>query len=377
MKTSRPKTSQPRLAAAVLAAAAMALTGCGSDNPTGTTPQADLVYEGEGLTGTLTGTGSSAQAAAMNAWRTGFMTEHPGVTVQYSPDGSGAGRTALLAGAVDFAGSDAYLDETELELSKEVCGPGGAIDIPVYISPISLAFNVPGVENLNLDSETIALIFRNEINNWQDAAIASQNPGVDLPDLPITAVNRSDDSGTTENFTDYLASAASEVWTEEPSGTWPSQLQGENAKGNSGVVKTVANTLGAITYADDSAVDESLSTVSVKVGEEYVPVTPDAASSAVEDATLVEGRGEHDIALELNRATDESGAYPIVLVSYHIFCTQYGSDRTVELLKAFESYVVSEQGQQVSAAAANSAPLPPGLVEQARAAIDSIEVAPQ
>lgn len=370
------KASRLRIAAAMLAAGAVTLTGCGSDNPTGETPGADRVYEGEGLTGTLTGVGSSAQASAMNAWKTGFMSEHPGATILYSPDGSGAGRGALLAGAADFAGSDAYLDEKELELSKEVCGPEGAIDIPVYISPISLAFNIPGVEKLKLDPKTIALIFRNEINNWQHPAITSQNPGVDLPDLKITAVNRSDDSGTTENFTDYLSAAAPKVWPEDPSGTWPTNLQGENAKGNSGVVKVVANTKGAITYADDSAVDDSVSTVSVKVGDEYVPVTPEAASNAVEEATRVEGRDKNDIALELDRSTNKSGAYPIVLVSYHIVCTQYESAQTVELLKEFESYVLSKEGQQDAAEAASSAPLPRGLARQALEAVESVEVAP-
>ncbi|WP_026536422.1 phosphate ABC transporter substrate-binding protein PstS [Arthrobacter sp. H14] len=369
------KASRLRTAAAMLAAAVVTLTGCGSDNPTGETPGADRVYEGDGLTGTLTGVGSSAQAAAMNAWKTGFMSKFPGVTVQYSPDGSGAGRGALLAGAADFAGSDAYLDEDELKLAEQVCGPDGAIDIPVYISPISLAFNIPGVDNLKLDAETIALIFRNEINNWQHEAIASQNPGVDLPDLKITAVNRSDDSGTTENFTDYLSSAASEVWPEDASGTWPGALQGENAKGNSGVVKVVANTRGSITYADDSAVDDTISTVSVKVGDEYVPVTPEAASNAVEEATRVEGRAEHDIALELDRSTNESGGYPIVLVSYHILCAEYDSEKTVEILKAFETYVLSKEGQQEAADAASSAPLPRDLAKLAQDAVESVEVA--
>lgn len=368
------KASRLRTAAVVLTAAAVTLTGCGSDNPTGETPGADEIYQGDGLTGTLTGVGSSAQAAAMNAWKTGFMSKFPGATVQYSPDGSGAGRGALLAGAADFAGSDAYLDEEELELSKDVCGPDGAFDIPVYISPISLAFNIPGVDELKLDAETIALIFRNEINNWQDEAIASQNPGVDLPDLKITAVNRSDDSGTTENFTDYLSSAASEVWPEDPGGTWPTTLQGENAKGNSGVVKVVANTEGAITYADDSAVDDSVTTVSVKVGDEYVPVTAGAASNAVKGASRLEGRAANDIALELDRTTNESGAYPIVLVSYHILCNEYDSEQTVELLKAFENYVLSKEGQQDAAEAASSAPLPRDLARLARDAVESVEV---
>ena len=88
------------------------------------------------------------------------------------------------------------------------CGPEGALNIPVYISPIAVAFNLPGITELKLDATTVAKIFRGEIANWNDPAIAALNPGVSLPDLKVTPVNRSDDSGTTTNFTEYLAAAA-------------------------------------------------------------------------------------------------------------------------------------------------------------------------
>ncbi|MFC3300941.1 phosphate ABC transporter substrate-binding protein PstS [Arthrobacter agilis] len=364
-------------AAAVVSVAALALTACGSDNATGETPAgsgAASTAAGTAVSGTLTGIGASSQNSAMEAWRTGFQNLNSDAMVQYSPDGSGAGREAFLAGGAQFAGSDAYLDEDEMEQAMEVCGPDGAIDIPAYISPIAIAFNLEGVEKMNLDAPTIAQIFKGEITTWNDPAIADQNPDAELPDTPITVVHRSDESGTTENFTEYLAAAAAEDWTDEASGTWPEAYLSENAKGTSGVVQTVTATDGAITYADASAVGE-LGTVNVKVGEEYTELSPEAAARAVEVATPVEDRPEMDMALELERDTTESGAYPVVLISYHIYCTTYDSQETVDLVKAFGSYVISEEGQAEAEASTGSAPLSESLREQAQMSIDSIEVA--
>lgn len=366
-------------AAAVISVAALALTACGSDNPTGETPAgngstAPAGDMGSAVSGELTGIGASSQNSAMEAWRAGFTSANPDAVVQYAPDGSGAGRTAFLNGGAQFAGSDAYLGEDEMTQAMEICGPDGAIDIPAYISPIAIAFNLEGVENIDLDAGTIAQIFKGEISTWNDPAIADQNEGVDLPDTPITVVHRSDESGTTENFTEYLAAAAPEDWSDEASGTWPTAYQSENAQGTSGVVQTVTGTDGAITYADASAVG-SLGTVNVQVGEDYTEISSEAAALAVDVATPVADRPENDLALDLQRDTTESGAYPVVLVSYHIYCTTYEDQETVDLVKAFGSYVISEDGQAAAKASAGSAPLSESLREQAQTAIDSIDVA--
>ncbi|RJU02149.1 phosphate ABC transporter substrate-binding protein PstS [Arthrobacter frigidicola] len=363
-------------AAAVISVAALALTACGSDNatnaPAGEAGPAESTAAA--VSGTLTGAGSSAQNAAMTAWQSGFQSAQSGATVQYSPDGSGAGRDAFLAQGVQFAGSDAALDDEEYEASKEICGPDGAINIPAYVSPIAVAFNLPGVESLNLDADTIASIFRGEIETWNDEAIASQNEGVELPDTAVTVVHRSDESGTTENFTEYLAQAAPEVWADEASGEWPSAIVAENAQGTNGVVSTTSSTEGAVTYTDASAVGD-LGQVHVKVGEEYVELSSEAAALAVEAATPVEGRSEVDMSLELERDTEASGAYPVVLVSYHIYCSTYEDQETVDLVKAFASYAVSEQGQQDASESAGNAPISETLREEALTAIDSITVA--
>jgi phosphate transport system substrate-binding protein len=361
-------------AIAVLAAGALALTACGSDNATGSTPAGTQSAAGPKVTGTLTGIGASSTGAAMDAWKAGFATANQGATVQYSPDGSGAGRKAIIDGSAQFAGSDAYLKDDELASSKDKCGPEGAINIPVYTSPIAIAFNIPDVKELKLDAATAAKIFRGEIANWNDPAIAALNPDAKLPDLKVTPVNRSDDSGTTSNFTDYLAAAAPEVWTDKAAGVWPATLKGENAKGTSGVVKTVTDTPGAVTYADDSAVGGKLGTALIKVGTEFVKISADAAAKAVEAGKPVDGRSATDVAIKLDRTTTAAGAYPVVLVSYHVVCTTYAKQETVDLVKAFESYVVSDAGQKAAADAAKSAPLSKTLQDKAVKAIESIKV---
>ena len=113
-----------------------------------------------------------------------------------------------------------------------------------------------------------------------------------LPDLKVTPVSRSDDSGTTKNFTEYLSAAAPDVWKDKAEGIWPASLKGENAKGTSGVVKTVTDTPGAVTYADDSAVGGKLGTAQIKVGSEFVKISPEAAAKAVDAGKAVEGRAD-------------------------------------------------------------------------------------
>jgi phosphate transport system substrate-binding protein len=360
-------------AIAVIAAGALALTACGSDNATNSSQSAAPAASGPKVTGTLTGVGSTAQGAAMDVWKTNFASANPGATVQYSPDGSGAGRKAILDGSAQFAGSDAYLKDEELASSKDKCGPDGALDIPVYISPIAVAFNLPGITDLKLDAATVAKIFRGQISNWNDPAISALNPGVQLPDLKVTPVNRSDDSGTTTNFTDYLSAVAPEVWTDKASGVWPASLKGENAKGTSGVVKTVTDTSGAVTYADDSAVSGKLGTAQIKVGDSFTKISADAASKAVEAGKPVAGRNANDLAIKLDRKTTVAGAYPIVLVSYHIVCTTYDTQATADLVKAFVNYAASDAGQKAAADSAKSAPLPKTLQDKVKTALEAVK----
>ena len=353
----------PVLAVALLGAGT--LTGCLAVNERNLAQGA-----GEQFSGALVGAGSSAQQAAMQGWTAGYAGVQPEVTVDYDPVGSGGGREQFLAGGTDFAGSDAYLDEEELAQAEDRCGPDGIFELPNYIAPIAVVFNLDGVEELRLSPETLARVFAQDVTRWDDAAIAEDNPDADLPDLAITPVNRSDESGTTENFVDYLAQAAGDVWPYEVDGNWPVE-GGEAAQGNSGVVGAVAAGNGTIGYADLSQAGD-LGIAAIRVGEEFVAPSAEAAAAVVENSEPIEGRGPYDFAIEVERDTEGSGEYPIVLVSYHIGCISYDDPATAELLASFMGYVVSEAGQDAAALVAGSAPISEALREQALTAVDAV-----
>ncbi len=222
---------------------------------------------------------------------------------------------------------------------KSGARPAELIEIPDYISPIAVIYNLPGVEELQLDPETLAKIFNQEITSWNDKAIAADNPGVDLPDTRITPVNRSDESGTTENFVEYLSEVVPSVWSYEVSGDWPVK-GGEAASGTSGVVEAVTAGEGAIGYADASQAGE-LGVAKIKVGDEYVEPTPEAAAKMLEESPLDKelSPGKYMFAFELDRKTEAEGTYPIVLTSYLIACTKYDSAEEAARSRRYLEYV--------------------------------------
>jgi phosphate transport system substrate-binding protein len=358
-------------AAAVTAIAALALSGCAANE--GGTAGGGASENASDLTGTLVGAGASSQQSAQEAWTKAFQEANPDVTVEYDPAGSGAGRDTFLAGGSAFAGSDrAFKDDEIADGEFTACAPDtGLIEIPAYISPIAVVFNLEGIDTLDLDAPTIAGIFNGSITTWNDDAIASQNPDAELPDTAITPVHRQDDSGTTENFTEYLGAAAPDVWTDEADGVWPLD-GGEAASQTSGMIDAVSGGTGTIGYADASRAGD-LGTVSVKVGDEYVPYSAEAAAAIVDASPVVEGRGEGDLALEIDRTTEEAGVYPVVLVSYLIGCEEYQDAESAELVKAYFSYIVSDEGQSTAADAAGSAPISADLFDKASAAIELIK----
>lgn len=366
----------------VLTAAALSLSlaACTASNEEpaeneSSTPGTSETAEAMELAGSINGAGASSQESAMEAWRAGFQAINPDVTVNYDPVGSGGGRTQFTDGAVAFAGSDALMDEEEYAAAVAACdGESGAIHLPLYISPIAVIFNLEGIGSLNMDSATIAQIFDGKITKWNDPAIAAQNEGVELPDLAITMVHRADESGTTENFVDYLAATAPEDWGYEVSGDWPNAL-GESGPGTSAVVQIVQDTNGAIGYADASRAGE-LGTVALKVGDEYVPFSAEAAAAVVDASPLSEGaNGENDLAFELDRTTTAAGAYPLVLVSYSIACQQYDDETERALVTGFLKYIASEEGQAQSASAAGSSPISAALSARVTEILDTIAAA--
>ena len=355
--------------AVIAVTAAIALSSCASNEGGGAAPEESAST----LSGNLVGAGASSQDAAQQSWIAGFQTANPDVTIDYDPSGSGAGRETFLEGASDFAGSDRAFKDEEIAAGgfAKCAADSSLVELPLYIPPIAVIFNLEGIDSLDLDPATVAGIFAGTITNWSDPAIAATNPDVKLPDLAIAAVHRSDKSGTTGNFTEYLAAVAGDVWTSGAVEEWPLQ-SGEAAQGTSGVVDAVTNGTGTIGYADASRAG-GLGTVSIKVGDEFVAYSPEAASAIVDESPFAEGRSEGDLAIELDRTSEEAGVYPIVLVSYLIACGQYEDPANVELVKSYLSYIASPEGQDVAAENAGSAPISDTLREQVTAAIDSIQ----
>lgn len=328
------------------------------------------------LSGNLAGSGASSMQNAQTAWTESFMglvgAEGGDLSVTYDATGSGTGREQFLAGQVKFAGTDAALKEEELAASTEVCNGEQAFDLPVYISPIAVVFKLEGVENLNLSAEVIGGIFAGDITKWNDPKIVELNPDATLPDLAVTPVHRSDDSGTTENFTEYLSDNAPDAWTHGPIETWPIE-GGQSGDGTSGLISAVEGGNGTIGYADASQAG-NLGTAAIKVGEEFVPYSSDAAAKSVDVSPREEGRAENDIVVDLDRTTTEAGVYPIVLVSYLALCGSYADSAEGEAVKAYASYMISEEGQKVAEENAGSAPISEELRTEAQAAIDGIKV---
>ena len=352
------------------------LAACGDNTaaPESTSATKDGVAS---LTGEYAGAGASSQQTAVEAWIEGFRSQAPNATVAYNPSGSGAGVSTFLTGSTVWAGSDKALSAEEIEQSKSVCASGTAFDVPVYVSPIAVAFNLDGIstagKHVNMDAATIAKVFNGEITRWNDPAITEQNPGLDLPNLTITVVHRSDKSGTTLNFVSYLKDVAPSAWPHDLSENWPNEV-GQGAKGTSGVVSTIKQANGTIGYADFSQVGD-LGTIAVKVGDDYTPISADAASKVIADSPVdTSVDADNRIVIDINHKTAATGAYPIVLVSYDIVCPAYKESNDATFAKAWLTYVTSAEGQKAAQDAAGTAPLPSNLTGKITASIDQIKV---
>ncbi|GAA2007724.1 MULTISPECIES: phosphate ABC transporter substrate-binding protein PstS [Nocardioides] len=372
------RTSIRRVIVPGIAAMTLALAGCAAGNETdsgstgsdGDSASSDVTVEGQYTIG-----GASSQEAAQLAWTTGFSDVQPGATVTYEPVGSGGGRENFISGAYLTAGSDAYLvdeaPDNELTAATERCEGEAPIEVPNYVSPIAIIFNVDGVDELNLSPETLAGIFAGEITEWNDPAIEADNPDADLPSATINPVHRSDESGTTENFTNYLSVAAGDTWTEGAVETWPQAFGGEGAQGTSGVVSAVTDGQNAIGYADASQAGD-LPAANIGVGSDFVEPSAEAAANILAVSPAAEDAGENQLIFDLDYTTDEADTYPIVLTSYMIACPTYPEQADADFVKAYLSYVLSEEGQQFGADEAGVAPLAPELEEQALAIVDTI-----
>jgi phosphate transport system substrate-binding protein len=371
--------------AAVAALATLTLAACGSDPVTttpgsgaSTQPTASGSGNGSGFecpSGKLSAEGSSAQNNAITEVIAAYNGQcGDAATIEYNPTGSGAGIKSFYNGLVDFAGSDSVLKTEEkdgvieADKAKERCGGNPAWNLPMVVGPIAFAYNLDGVDKLVLNAEVLAQIFNGSVKTWNDDKIAKLNSGVTLPTDPITVFFRSDESGTTENATKFLAAAGNKAWKDEPAKTWTGTGEGKNK--SSGVAEAVTSTKNSISYMEWSyAKDNNLHTAQIDNGNGPVELTAEAVGKAVGEAE-VKGTG-NDLALSIKYTDTAAGAYPALLVTYEIVCSKGLDPEKTALVKDFLSYFASPETQG-TLEELGYAPVPDELLTKVQASVKAI-----
>jgi phosphate transport system substrate-binding protein len=354
--------------AGIAMTAAFALTACGSDNTDSPAAGGASAASGSCATGQLTAQGSSAQKNAMDEWIKTYQGQCSGAQIGYESTGSGAGIQAFIAGTADFVGSDSALKEEEQPQANAKCPGGQALNLPMVVGPIAIVYNVDGADNLQFSAPTLAKIFSGKIKKWNDPAIAAENSGAKLPDAAIQAVHRSDESGTTDNFTKYLSKSAASDWSYDHAKAWKAP-GGTGANKSDGVASLVKSTAGTIAYVELSFAENSdLKKAKIKNGAgEFTELTGESAGKTIAGAK-VKGTGD-DVALDIDYATTEAGAYPIVLVTYEIACSK-GSAKAAAI-KGFLTYTSSTGGQS-ALGELGYAPLPESVRSKVAASVAKI-----
>ena len=325
-------------ALSILISGALILSACGHNNATGGSGTSATLPVKVACGGkqTLKASGSTAQENAMSRFVKAFEQSCPGQSVNYTPNGSGAGIAEFISKQTDFAGSDSPLNKGEEDQAAQRCG-SPALELPMVFGPIAVVYNVDGLTSLNLNGPVTAQIFNGQITMWNDAAIGLLNLGVKLPNEPIRVVFRSDESGTTDNFQKYLDTASAGTWG-FPAGKKFNGGVGEGARGNDGAAAAVKTTEGAISYIEWSfAQAQQLNTAKVitTAGPEPVSISPESVGKTISSAWFM--RKGNDLALDTISfyRPNQPGSYPIVLATYEIVCSRYQDPQVGAAVKAF------------------------------------------
>ncbi|MFN6570480.1 phosphate ABC transporter substrate-binding protein PstS [Dendronalium sp. ChiSLP03b] len=285
---------------------------------------------------TLNGAGATFPAPLYERYAREVKKKHPDLTINYQGIGSGGGIRQVIAGTVDFGGSDAAMKDDEINKVKN-----GVILVPTAGGAVSVVYNLPGVNNLKLSRSTLPAIFAGQITNWGDAKIKADNPGVNLPNQPIKFVVRADGSGTTFIFTNHLSAISSYFKgrigaNTAPKWTLPNVLKG---KGNPGVAALVARTPGAIGYVEYAyAVKNNLKSAQIqnKTGE-FVSPSLQSANSALATVSFPNNYRVF--------VGDPGQGYPIVGLTWMMIYKQYGNANKANAVKKWINWVLQD-GQQ-------------------------------
>jgi len=311
----------------------------------------------------LTGAGSTFDYPIFSKWFSEYSAAHPGVEINYQSIGSGGGIKQVTAGLIDFGASDGPMTDEQLAASKIKL-----VHIPVVLGAVVPIFNVPGVGNLKFSPDVLADIYLGKINNWNDGRIAKDNPGVKLPDQKIIVVHRSDGSGTTYIWTDYLSKVSTE-WASGPGkGASPSWPVGVGGKGNEGVAGLVRQLPGAFGYVElIYALQNHISFGSVKNSAgNYVTASISGVTEAA--ASVKQMPADYRVSI-----TDAPGvnAYPISSFSWMLIPARSADPAKGKVLKDLLSWIVNSGEGEVSAL--SYAPLPKALVDKVLKTVYSLQ----
>jgi phosphate transport system substrate-binding protein len=358
------------LAAGACAALAFGAAACGSSNNSNdTNPSAAASSNSSSSSGgsvTLNGAGSTFAAPIYQQVASDLKSQ--GITENYQSVGSGAGVSQFTAGTVDFAGSDPALKDEEISALKK----GPPIEVPFAFGAITVSYKLSGVKSgLKLDGKTIADIYLGKVKKWNDPEIAQQNSGQKLPSTNITVVHRSDSSGTTKGFTDFM-SRYSPAWKSGPGVDkdikWPT---GTGGKGNEGVAAAVKQTEGAIGYVEQAyALQNGFTFADVKnKSGSYVAPTLESTSAAGDGIDI-----PSDLRINVIDSPNPK-AYPVTsqtfAITYQDPC-KAGLDKAKAAgLKKFLSYLVG--AGQDTIAKLSYAKIPSGLQQKVQSAIDGMQ----
>jgi phosphate transport system substrate-binding protein len=360
-ETNTVRVAQRRVARllAVLLALSFVAVACGSsdgdddakETTTTSASGSSNSVDYESLSGTLNGSGSSFADALYQQVISSLADTAPDLTINYNPVGSGQGKKDFAAKLNDFAGTDSLV-------KPEEAPAGSFLYFPTAAAPITVSYNLDGVDELQLSADTIAKIFQRQIKVWNDPAVKADNPDAKLPSTPIVVAHRADGSGTTSAFTKYLTKAAPATWKLGASDAvaWPAETQA--GQKNTGVAQIVSSTKGAIGYvdfADAKAANLAFAAIKNQAGDYEAP-TLKAASAALAGATPAA-----DLTLD---ALDSAGAgaYPITAVTYILLRPTYDAAK-LELIKGWVTYVLTDG--QAEAGTVDYAKLPEDLATAA------------
>jgi phosphate transport system substrate-binding protein len=344
-----------------VALVALALSGCGG-NGDGANPSSTAGKDGKyaGLSGQLKASGASFPNAYYQEVLIAFKEVAPNVTVTYNAVGSGTGKKEFAQGLTDFAGTDSAVKDSD------GLAAGSFYYVPTVAAPITVSYNLSGVDKLRLSADTLAKIFQRDIKTWNDPALAADNPGVTMPNKPITVVHRSDGSGTTSNFTKYL-DAASDAWRLGSGDTvnWPTDTQGgERNAGVAQLIKQGDGTIGYVDLSDAKASGLTFAAIKNKDGN-YVEPTLEAATAALAGAKV-----KDDLTYDsLNAAGAQS--YPITAPTYILVKAAYDDPTKAALVKGFLTYLLTDG--QALAKEVDFAQLPDSLRQKAIAQIEKVK----